>query len=245
VGANPTHHPSSACISLHGARAAYVGPGLELAPHRNAVAVVALALAEPFALALLDAKPATPTFVVRGSALIPPGALHQLEARGPMAFVYLDALSDEHTAVRQADLDAAHDTLRRVDGHADWTVDRLCELLHLPPRPRPDPRIAAALRAIDARPEAFTSLADVARLTGLSTSRCRELIRETAGVPFRRYRLWRRMARVAEELARSRSLTEAAHAAGFASSAHLSAAFKAMFGLPPSKLLELGVRFEL
>jgi AraC-like DNA-binding protein len=34
------------------------------------------------------------------------------------------------------------------------------------------------------------------------------------------------------------SLTEAAHAAGFASSAHFSAAFREMFGMMPSELLK-------
>jgi AraC-like DNA-binding protein len=47
------------------------------------------------------------------------------------------------------------------------------------------------------------------------------------------------------ELSRGRSLTEAAYSAGFASSAHLSAAFKAMFGLAPSALVKLGASFDL
>jgi AraC-like DNA-binding protein len=34
------------------------------------------------------------------------------------------------------------------------------------------------------------------------------------------------------------SLTKAAHAAGFASSAHFSAAFRDMFGMTPSALLQ-------
>jgi AraC-like DNA-binding protein len=34
------------------------------------------------------------------------------------------------------------------------------------------------------------------------------------------------------------SLTEAAHAAGFTSSAHFSAAFRDMFGMTPSVLLQ-------
>jgi AraC-like DNA-binding protein len=53
------------------------------------------------------------------------------------------------------------------------------------------------------------------------------------------------MAVAGRELARSATLTEAAHAAGFASSAHFSTAFRAMFGLSPSGLLRAGVRFDV
>jgi AraC-like DNA-binding protein len=53
------------------------------------------------------------------------------------------------------------------------------------------------------------------------------------------------MACVARDLAEGRTLTEAAHAAGFASSAHLSTAFSTMFGLAPSALLKAEVAFDL
>ncbi|MBU6408462.1 MAG: hypothetical protein KGS44_15250 [Alphaproteobacteria bacterium] len=46
-------HETPARISMRGARAAYFGPGLDLAPHRNAVAVVALAAGGAFELAFL------------------------------------------------------------------------------------------------------------------------------------------------------------------------------------------------
>jgi AraC-like DNA-binding protein len=47
------------------------------------------------------------------------------------------------------------------------------------------------------------------------------------------------MALVMRRLAQGHSLTQAAHDAGFASSAHLSTTFKTMFGLTPSDLLSL------
>jgi AraC-like DNA-binding protein len=40
-------------------------------------------------------------------------------------------------------------------------------------------------------------------------------------------------------------LTEAAHATGFSSSAHLSSTFKRMFGLTASDLLALGVTIDV
>ena len=57
-------------------------------------------------------------------------------------------------------------------------------------------------------------------------------------MPLRRYRLWNRMGAAVGAFHDGMSLTEAAHAAGFASSAHFSAAFRDMFGMMPSELLK-------
>ena len=61
-------------ICIRGARAVYIGPGLDLAPHRNAAATVAIALERPFSLRILDADPAADTDWRQLSvALVPPG----------------------------------------------------------------------------------------------------------------------------------------------------------------------------
>lgn len=234
-------HQATACIWLRGARAAYLGPGLDLAPHRNAVAVIALGLEAPFDLALSEGKGADPASRTLRSAVIPPGVLHHLRARGPMAFLYLDALEDD-------DLTSRVQEFRLPDWRRGAPGDLILSLwgaLDLPSRPSPDPRIVTLLRALEDDPDAFSSFSEAAGRVGLRPSRARELIREAVGVPFRRYRLWRRMAYAGRELARSRSLTEAAHAAGFASSAHFSTAFRLMFGLTPSALLKAGVHFDI
>jgi AraC-like DNA-binding protein len=57
-------------------------------------------------------------------------------------------------------------------------------------------------------------------------------------VPLRRYRIWNRMGAAVRACGEGSSLTEAAHAAGFASSAHFSSAFRDMFGMMPSDLLK-------
>jgi AraC-like DNA-binding protein len=56
--------------------------------------------------------------------------------------------------------------------------------------------------------------------------------------------MWRRMALVMRALAEGSDLTAAALACGFASSAHLSAAFKQMFGLSPREVLALRVAID-
>ncbi|MBR1213416.1 helix-turn-helix transcriptional regulator [Bradyrhizobium sp. JYMT SZCCT0180] len=76
------------------------------------------------------------------------------------------------------------------------------------------------------------------RAPGLSASRFLHLFKAETGVPLRRYRIWNRMGAAVRACGEGSSLTEAAHAAGFASSAHFSSAFRDMFGMMPSDLLK-------
>lgn len=70
----------------------------------------------------------------------------------------------------------------------------------------------------------------------LSPSRLGELFRRDIGIPLRRYLLWLRLIEAVEALAGGLTLTEAAHRAGFADSAHFTRTFNRMFGMPPSAL---------
>lgn len=224
-------------IAIDGCRAAFSGPSLDLAPHRNAVATIALGLETAFRLTIDGGPPAEHT-----AALIPPGTLHHLQSDGAMAFVYLDPLRDAEGA--SVDLDAGRRRLLR-NGIDDVDLRTLCRVMGLAVPTEPTESFAAVIRAVDRHPQDFPRVEDAARLAGLSASRFRHRFRQVTGVPFKRYRLWRRMAVVATVLADGRSLTRAAHDAGFASSAHLSTAFREMFGIPPSKVVGLNARFEL
>jgi AraC-like DNA-binding protein len=208
------------------------------------VAVIALGLEAPCDLAVFEGKGAVPGSRTLRSAVIPAGVLHHLRARGPMAFLYLDAIGDDELALGRRDL-RLPTGLDWKEGPTEALIPALWESLDLPVRAAPDPRIVTVLRALEDDPDAFVTFDGAAREAGLSVSRTRELIRKAVGIPFRRYRLWRRMAVAGRVLARSATLTEAAHAAGFASSAHFSTAFRAMFGLSPSGLLRAGVRFDV
>lgn len=97
---------------------------------------------------------------------------------------------------------------------------------------------------MDRDPEAFPSVDALASSLGLSRSRTQTLFTEAIGMPFRRYRLWRRMARVMARLQSGATLTEAAMEAGFASPSHLATAFRTQFGLAPSTLLGRGLRID-
>ena len=57
------------------------------------------------------------------------------------------------------------------------------------------------------------------------------------GTSFRAYLLWTRLNVAIQFAMAGRSWTEAAHAAGFADSAHLTRTFRRMFGMNPAALV--------
>ncbi|OYY75757.1 MAG: hypothetical protein B7Y43_18230 [Sphingomonas sp. 28-62-20] len=240
-------------VILAGARAIYIGPCLALSPHRNAVATLAIALAMPFEIAWPQ-TPDRPT-ETRQIALIPPNTLHHLIAAGPMMFVYLDALADDQRTIG-ACIGSRPEELARIAADCagiaigSTAADIVRGLLALfglgdPADDISPTGVAAAIRAIDDRPDSFGSAKIAASLAGLSESHFHRGIKRATGVPFRRYRLWRRMGIAAIALKDGASLTDAAMAGGFASSAHFSATFRRMFGIKPSLLINAQARFDV
>lgn len=100
----------------------------------------------------------------------------------------------------------------------------------------PDPRVAKMLAWMTARLDQPLGLDDVAALVGLSPGRARHLFVQQTGLPFRTCVLWLRLQRALERFAGGAPLTEAAHAAGFSDSAHLSRTFHRMFGIVATSL---------
>ncbi|RMF24380.1 MAG: AraC family transcriptional regulator [Deltaproteobacteria bacterium] len=101
-----------------------------------------------------------------------------------------------------------------------------------------DPRVTQALEILAELSDPRISTADLASRVGLSPSRFSHVFREHVGLPLRRYLVWRRLQDAVLLLAEQRTLTEVAHAAGFADSAHFSRAFRRMFGVPPSSVVK-------
>ncbi len=91
------------------------------------------------------------------------------------------------------------------------------------------------LEASERWPE--VSIADALPLVHLSESRFRHLFTDEVGSSWRSYLVWRRALVAASLALRGATLTEAAHGAGYADSAHLSRQFKALFGFTPSRAL--------
>jgi AraC-like DNA-binding protein len=235
-----------------GARAVYIGPGFQLPAHRNAVAVLALALKSPMRVAL-DARDLELGFRSCQSVLIEPNQLHLIEtSNDDHAFIYIDALSHDLCAL------GAHCSQPSKNLHFDlknelevidllahmrrdtqsWmnTQETLAKRLGFVPRPN-EPRINTVVQALLLRPDYARRAEDWAKEVGLSSSRFQHLFKECVGVSFRRFRLWARMRLALSHAMRGASLTHAAMEAGLSSSAHLSSAFKAMFGMSPSQLI--------
>jgi len=108
-----------------------------------------------------------------------------------------------------------------------------------------DRRIEVVLHRLKGEFLTMPTAADLAQTVGLSEGRLLHLFSQQVGVPLRRYVLWLRLRHVFYVWALSRSLTEAAHAAGFADSAHLSRTFRSMYGVRPSDLFRTDGRVDL
>jgi AraC family transcriptional regulator len=113
-----------------------------------------------------------------------------------------------------------------------------------PPSRRLDPRVAGVLASIRASDDLRISLEDAAASAFLSPGRFAHLFTEHVGLPFRRYMLWRKLARAMVAIGRGDNLSQAAYAGGFADAAHLTRTFNRMWGMPPSMMMR-GEFFEI
>jgi AraC-like DNA-binding protein len=73
-------------------------------------------------------------------------------------------------------------------------------------------------------------------MAGLSASRFQHVFRREFGVAGRPYIRWLRLQRAACDLIAGASLSQAAHAAGFSDTAHISRTFRSTVGVAPSDI---------
>ncbi len=100
-----------------------------------------------------------------------------------------------------------------------------------------DPRISRVLERLSVDLDARLNASRAAGIACLSESRFSHLFVAEVGLPYRTYVLWRRLLVAVNGIAAGKTLTDAAHDAGFADSAHFSRTFRRMFGVPASLLL--------
>jgi AraC family transcriptional regulator len=103
-------------------------------------------------------------------------------------------------------------------------------------RSLPDHRVRQMIEYARNHLEGQITLPAAARIAHLSDGRARHLFVASTGLPFKTFVLWLRLERAIARYAGGSSLTEAAHDAGFADSAHLSRTFRRTFGLPAAAL---------
>lgn len=181
---------------------------------------------------------------------------HSFRASGAVAFLFIAPESSVGAALSKllfvqspvtnisgGPLAAALDRLRdqfETGGSEDEIRilgQRICNALLSAELPAlPDKRVLAMIDFVRANLENDITLTSAARCISLSSERARHLFVAQTGLPFKSYVLWLRIERAVALYAAGSSLTQAAHEAGFADSAHFSRTFRRTFGLPATHL---------
>jgi len=197
------------------------------------------------------------TITINASAIaVAADAFHRFQAHGLLLFIFIEPESRAGRALGRrlfagqvlAELEADDllDIVEPIRGTFDdrlpvatlLDVGRVVVEYLAPPGPTllPDPCVQKVIEHIALHPDKSLHSAAAACGVHLSPSRLRHLFVEQTGLAFKTYLLWLRLVRALEVYAQGRSLTEAAHAAGFSDSAHFSRVFKRTFGLPATTL---------
>ncbi|MFN2427766.1 MAG: helix-turn-helix domain-containing protein [Candidatus Binatia bacterium] len=122
-------------------------------------------------------------------------------------------------------------------GASDDLLDTAFSALGFDSGARPvEARIRRALLMLKKSRFEYPTSAALASGLGLSPGRFRHLWLSELGLAYRRYLLWLRLQAAITATMRGRSLTEAAHEAGFADSAHLARTFRRLLGIAPSAM---------
>lgn len=236
-----------------GARLLYIGPPTPHPAHRNSVGELCVGLDAPVHLRLPEASDETLT---SRAILVPPGLKHEFVFEGrQIACLFVEEQTGDRDALYRA-MDEGPFGVRLGHARLEDVVATLGALavagadlrqgkalveqvLGLRSLRATDPRIAEAIDQIRRDPGGDHSIACLAREAGLSESRFRHAFRKSTGVAFKRYRLWLRLGNAMRLAQRGLNLTEAAHHSGFSSSAHLSSAYRHIFGMTPSQFIAL------
>ena len=79
---------------------------------------------------------------------------------------------------------------------------------------------------------------ELASVCSLSTDRFLHLFKEKTGITFQRFQIWNKLLQAGRCILSGKNLTDSAHEAGFADSAHFTRSFKETFGELPKKILQ-------
>jgi|JI10StandDraft_1071094.scaffolds.fasta_scaffold88074_4 AraC family transcriptional regulator len=226
----------------------YLGPTYDPRAHRHYALQSVVALDGELAVEVPPAE----SFRC-GAVRIPSQALHRVVCDGPVVMLLAESDGVVGPRLEQASPGvipeallracralALRPTARGVTEIRDGLLSAFALSLRRTATDR-DPRIGQLLRRIGALDE--PDLAEVAAGVGLSTERCRHVFRESMGLPFSRYKLWRRVLEGAQQCMEGASGTTSALASGFADSAHFSRTFRRTFGLAPSTVFRSGTQF--
>lgn len=237
-------------VALRPGRLIYTGQIGVAHRHRHAAVQLVLATDEPVRL-----RDESGTGRQARAAVIPSGAEHEMGGGSAGLLAWIDAdglLGQALTArVRRTGLPvdsvaawaaAAQPLLDNglpVDGTPIGLLDQI--LSELADADTPDqvplhPALRHAVAVLPTMLDHTVHLGQIAATVGISASRLGHLFSDELGLPFRAYVRWARLQRAIDHARQGSTLTDAAHAAGFADSAHLTRVCHEMFGLAPSLL---------
>ena len=221
-------------------RVLVLGPGFASTEHRHHAAQFAFGLDGPVIFENPQAGRQCSEML-----LISPNTPHAHPAFGALGFLYLEPESSEWSSFAariEGDLvklpfnerlrSVARDAAIGNAAAASSLVDDLIGKSATSPL-ADDAMISQTIATIRRSLDGPIRLAALAEVVHRSPSRLAHRFRQTTGVSMRRYVLWCRLRLALDAALRGSNLTEAAHLAGFADSAHLSRTFRSMFGVAP------------
>lgn len=232
-------------------QAIFLGQAADASLHESPAIKVCVSIEGSFGLRIREDD----TFTNYKSAIIAPGQPHAIDGRHnrmvmlllapetalaqPLAPIFskrgISRLSEDAVEkIRNlfADLDDRLNAHENLDDICSEMVAAIGSEFSLPI----DSRVAQSIEWIRSSRDQGISVAEIAAGVELSESRFSHLFTENVRVPVRRYLLWLRLRDAMHLLAQGTSLTEVAHEAGFADSAHLARTFRSLLGIAPSAL---------
>ncbi len=238
-------------------RTLFFGPLQQLEFHAMGAVTINVGLYRPFYM-----KTKSGAYAAYRCAVIPAGCKHELQANGNIvACLMIEKNSTDFMCFRERIQVQASGFTNVMD--TQW-IDCFQKIYEKKPskivinqminqllnvdastEKNLDARIERILRRIKLDPGNNCSQEHLASSVGLSASRFRHLFSEHSDIPFRRYRMWRRVISAMEALHKVDNLTYAAMDAGFTDSAHFNRCFRDTFGVNPSLVFRNIDRFEV
>lgn len=252
-----TIYPTHSQIYMGRGRALYCGPLQQLDAHVYGTATLHVGIYRPFRIRLADGE-----WLTCRCAVVPAGIRHALdlaggvhgklfvERDGPDASGFRKRYPHGDTKVQLFSDAETVECFRWVfeeDPDRAALEQRLDRLLHCGEQWQSlfDARIGQVVELIRREPDRNYSQAELAAAIDLSPSRFLHLFRQHTGVPYRRFRMWKRLLYTFELLHASDNMTRAALDAGFADATHFSHCFRATFGVNPAPVFRKIGRFEV
>ncbi|MGW5569716.1 helix-turn-helix domain-containing protein [Nocardia thailandica] len=174
------------------------------------------------------------------AAIIPPGVVHQVHTEpgtsGFLAFLDPDSAT-AHAALAQLDGQPRQAATTWVSAATPAPSLSVGDPVTRPVRRSSHPVVAQALRRATDWVGGPPSLGELAADIGISVSRLSHIFTAQVGLPYVAWRRWVRLQLGFAVVRGGGSLTAAAHAAGFADSAHLTRTCRDLIGISPTEAL--------